>query len=229
MRRLYPDPAESVTVADAYADPSRAAHDGRPWVYLVMIASADGATAVDGVSGPLGSPADKAVFATMRDNADMVLVGAATARAEHYGPPKRAGLRIAIVTRKLDIDWSSPLMKSDQVLVVTTEAAGPVPEHVPTVRAGERDVDLAAALAELHRRGANVVMAEGGPSINGQLIVQGLVDELALTLSPALIAGDSARVAHGGLTALTRLSLVQVLEEDGSLFLRYRAQASGSR
>ena len=86
MRRLYPEPLDSITVSEAYSDPSRAPHDGRPWVYLVMIASADGATAVDGVSGPLGGPGDKAVFATMREQADMVLVGAGTARAEHYGP-----------------------------------------------------------------------------------------------------------------------------------------------
>ena len=229
MRRLYPDPAESVSVADAYADSSRAAHDGRPWVYLVMIASTDGATAVDGVSGPLGSAGDKAVFSTLRANADMVLVGAATARAEKYGPPKRADLRIAVVSRALEIDWDSALMRSDQVLIVTTETAGPVPDHIPTIRTGEQDVDLAAALTELHRRGANVVMAEGGPSINGQLIAQDLVDELALTLSPALVAGTSARVAHGPRTAFEKLSLVHVLEEDGALFLRYRTQASGSR
>ncbi len=65
--------------------------------------------------------------------------------------------------------------------------------------------------------------------MNGQLIAQGLVDELALTVAPAVVAGESARVAHGAPTALTGLSLVHVLEEDGSLFLRYRVQASGSR
>ncbi len=229
MRRLYPDPSDSISIADVYADPSRTAHDGRPWLYLVMIASADGATAVDGASGPLGSAGDKAVFSTLRDKADMVLVGAATVRAEHYGPPRRADLRIAVVSRALDIDWESSLMTSDRVLIVTTETAGPVPDHIPTIRTGEHDVDLAAALRELHRLGADIVMAEGGPSISGQLIAQGLVDELALTLSPALVAGTSARIAHGPLTVFTNLSLVHVLEEDGTLFLRYRTQASGSR
>ena len=81
----------------------------------------------------------------------------------------------------------------------------------------------------MHRDGVNVVMAEGGPSLNGQLIARGLVDELSLTVAPALIAGASARIAHGTATTLTGLSLVHVLEEDGSLFLRYRSQASGSR
>ena len=72
-------------------------------------------------------------------------------------------------------------------------------------------------------------MAEGGPTLNGQLIAGGLVDELSLTVAPALVAGTSARVAHDPATTLSGLSLVHVLEEDGSLFLRYRAQASGSR
>ena len=56
--------------------------------------------------------------------------------------------------------------------------------------------------------------------LNGQLIERGLVDELALTVAPSLVGGDSARVAHGDRSALTGMSLVHVLEEDGSLFLR---------
>jgi len=229
MRRLHPDPVGAVTVEEAYADPSRAPHDGRPWVYMCMISSADGATSVDGRSGQLGGAGDHAVFATLRQNADVVLVGASTARAERYGPPKRKDLQIAIVTRSLDIDWSSDLMRSGQALIVTTEDAGPVPDDISVIRVGRSDVDLAAALRLLHDRGARVVMAEGGPSLNGQLVTGGLVDELALTLAPALVAGRSARVAHANLAVLTEMSLVHVLEEDGSLFLRYRAQASGSR
>ena len=72
-------------------------------------------------------------------------------------------------------------------------------------------------------------MAEGGPSLNGALVAAGLVDELCLTVSPHLVAGTSARVAHGAVSALSRLALAHVLEEDGWLFLRYVAQASGSR
>jgi hypothetical protein len=58
----------------------------RPAVRLNMIASIDGATAVAGVSGGLGGPADQALFAVLRSQADVVLVAAGTVRAEHYGP-----------------------------------------------------------------------------------------------------------------------------------------------
>ena len=229
MRRLHPDPRDPVDVAEAYDDPTRAPHDGRPWLYVCMIASADGATAVGGRSGELGGPGDLAVFAALRGYAELVLVGAGTVRAERYGPPKRADLRIAIVTRSLDVDWKSDLMRSGQALIVTTERAGDVPAGVDVIRAGEEHVDLGAALRVLHGDGVGVVMVEGGPALNGQLVQRGLIDELALTIAPALVGGDSARVAHADRSALTGLSLVHVLEEDGSLFLRYRAQASGSR
>jgi riboflavin biosynthesis pyrimidine reductase len=229
MQRLYPEPRSPVDVVQAYADPSRAPHDGRPWIYVCMVASADGGTAVEGRSGALGGAGDRAVFTALRSHADMVLVGAGTARAEQYGPPKRADLRIAVVTRSLHVDWESALMRSGQAVIVTMEDAGDVPSYVPVIRAGRGDVDLGTALRHLQGDGAHVVMAEGGPTLNGQLIARGLVDELCLTVAPALIAGDSARVAHGDASTLTGMSLVHVLEEDGSLFLRYRAQASGSR
>ena len=66
---------------------------GRPWVLVNMVASIDGATAVDGRSGGLGGPGDKAVFHALRAVADVILVGAGTVRAEHYGPaaPRRRG------------------------------------------------------------------------------------------------------------------------------------------
>ena len=229
MRRLHPDPRDPVSVAEAYTDPTRRRSHGRPWVLMCMIASADGATSVDGRSGPLGGGGDRSVFATLRDLADVVLVGAGTARDERYGPPRREGLRIAIVTRSLRLDWDGALMRSGRAIVVTSETAGPVPDGMPVVRAGDDDVDLALAVQHLGALGAGVVMAEGGPSLNGALVAAGLVDELCLTVSPHLVAGTSARVAHGAVSALTRVALAHVLEEDGWLFLRYVAQASGSR
>jgi riboflavin biosynthesis pyrimidine reductase len=158
-----------------------------------------------------------------------VLVGAGTARDEDYGPPRREGLRIAIVTKSLRLDWDSELLQSGRAIVVTAETAGVVPDGIPVVRAGHDEVDLALAVQRLGALGARIVMAEGGPSLNGTLVAEGLVDELCLTVSPHLVAGSSSRVAHGNLAALTRLSLAHVLEEDGWLFLRYVADASGSR
>jgi riboflavin biosynthesis pyrimidine reductase len=219
MRRLLPPPVETVDDIEAvYSDPRRRPLDGRPWVLANMICSADGATAREGRSGGLGSPADRAVFAALRRLADTVLVGASTVRQEGYGPPKKPGQRIAVVTKSGDVDWSAALFTSGAGLAVLPHAAAAVP--VDTIRAGEEEVDFVAALAALGERGAKVVLAEGGPVVIGQLAAASVLDELCLTISPLLLSGNAARVAHGP-AADDALELVDVLEEDGFLFLRY--------
>ena len=230
MRQLWPFPLASVDPAAAYAEDDRSVHpDGRPWVLVNMLSSADGATAVEGRSGALGSTGDKAVFAAIRAVADVILVAAGTVRAEGYGPP-RTGARLAVVSRAVDLDPSLRLFADaapDRRPWLVTTAAAVVPDELrpaldDVIVAGDAVVDAGRAVNELAARGARCVLCEGGPSLNGQLIAAGMVDELCLTLAPMLAAGDSARVAHGPPAApLAHLGLARVLEEDGYLFLRY--------
>src|SRR6185369_13969492 len=84
MRLLFPSPADPVDPVAVYADLPTA--DGRPSVRLNMIVSVDGGTSWNGVSGSLGGPADKALFAVLRSLTDVVLVASGTMRAERYGP-----------------------------------------------------------------------------------------------------------------------------------------------
>src|SRR5207253_3568742 len=65
------------------------------------------------------------------------------------------------------------------------------------VIAGPDSVDLAEAVRALGDRGFRSVLAEGGPSLNGQLAAAGLLDELCLTLSPKIVGGDSRRILTG--------------------------------
>ena len=62
MRKLLPEPADEVDLAGLYADVERRRPPDRPWVLVNMVATADGATAVDGRSGPLGGAPDRQVF-----------------------------------------------------------------------------------------------------------------------------------------------------------------------
>src|SRR3954447_14034292 len=86
LRRLYPEPGE-VAVEDAVAGLRLAEHapDGRPYVIDNMVATADGRAAIEGRAGPIGSEADREMFLRLRTQADCVMVGAATLRAERYG------------------------------------------------------------------------------------------------------------------------------------------------
>ncbi len=188
----------------------------RPWVGLCMVTSIDGAAALEGTSGGLSSPTDHAVLLALRQAADMVIVGAGTVRAEGYGVPSKAGLRIGVVTATGRVDPSRPLFTSGAGFLITTEEA---PDHgIHAVRAGRGRVDLAMALATLD---ADFVQAEGGPTLNAALLDADLVDEVNLTLSPALVGGVSTRLATGASDVMHRMQLVHVCEQDGFVFLRY--------
>jgi riboflavin biosynthesis pyrimidine reductase len=232
VRQLLPLPLDPVDPVSVYGDPPVA--DGRPSVRLNMIASVDGATAVAGVSGGLGGPADRRLFSVLRSLADAVLVAAGTVRAENYGP---ATLPIAIVSRSCQLDWGSPLFTEARFRpVVVTVADAPAAnraragEVADVVLAGTDDVDLRVALAALAERGARSVLAEGGPSLNGQLAAAGLLDELCLTVSPVLVGGDAKRILHGAGAAVSpSLELCSVCEDNGFVFLRLRPTAAGPR
>lgn len=183
---------------------------GRPWVIVSMITSVDGATAVGGRSGTLGNEVDRAIFRLARASADVVLVAAGTVRAERYRPVEPPQ-QLAIVTRSAP--GSVDLGPADQL------AGAPTTTLVTPAQAGQ-DVDLAAALARWPER---VVLCEGGPSLNGALLQAGLVDEVFLTLSPRLIGGESARLAHGpGEADSSAWELRHLLTDQGFVFLRYR-------
>jgi riboflavin biosynthesis pyrimidine reductase len=208
--------ADVVDLEQAYTPtPTSPRPDGRSWVLLNMIASLDGATVIDGRSGGLGGPADRTIFALLRTMADVILVGASTVRAEGYGPPKKSGQRVAVVSRSGRLDWSSALFTSGAGVAVLPIDGPDVP--APAIRAGDGSVDLAAALPQLEGR---IVLCEGGPTLNGQLLVAGLVDELCLTVAPVLVGGGAKRIVAGP-EAPTEMRLVHVLEDDGFLFYRY--------
>ena len=241
MRRLLPAAAEEVDLAEAYAVPDAAGRT-RPFVRCNMISTLDGAIAVQGRSGMLGGPADRRVFQTLRAQADVVVVGAGTARAEGYGPARldpdlrrrrTAGGKppvppIAVVTRSGDLDWASPFFTEaeERPIVFATahalSAAGaPAAGVAELVVAGEERVDPGRVLAHLHGQGRRSVLLEGGPGLNADFVAAGLLDELCLTLAPRLVAGSGPRVLAGPeLPRPLDLGVVGLLEEEGFLFYR---------
>ncbi|MFG6191176.1 pyrimidine reductase family protein [Nonomuraea sp. JJY05] len=242
MRRIYPDIQDNPDIAQAYAYP-----EGRPWLRLNMVASADGAAWLKGRSGGLSSSGDKRIFQTLRGLSDVVLAGAATVRKEGYGPvPPRDSwgeLRvgrpevppIAVITRSLDLDLDHELFTAapSRTIVITCEAAPDerrkaAARHSDLIVAGGESVDMALAVTELHARGLTRILCEGGPRVNAQLSAQDLVDELCLSISPLLLGGGAARILNGE-AAQVSLRLSQVLEEEGVLFCKYDREQSHDR
>ncbi|GAA4762441.1 pyrimidine reductase family protein [Citricoccus nitrophenolicus] len=217
---------------------------GRPWVRFNFVSSADGAATLDGLSGGLGTAADRRLFSLLRRPADVLLIGAGTVRAEGYSGElvtaedrawrETRGLPghpvIAVVSGSLDLDPEGEFLRTAPVrpLVFTTAGADSgrrraLEEVADVVDCGREQAEPARIRAELAARGHRLVHSEGGPTLFGSFAAAGEADELCLSLSP-LAAGPSARRIMGGpgLPEATTLHLVGLLEESGALFLRYR-------
>jgi riboflavin biosynthesis pyrimidine reductase len=192
----------------------------RAFVRLNMVSSADGGSALAGVSGGLGNRDDHAVFAALRGRADAVLVGMATVVSEHYRAPSRSDLQIFVVAHDADVSGDPALFASGRATLVLPDDAGPAPAGVPSLRAGTAGrVDLRKVATML---AGKVLMMEGGPTLAGLMVSLGLVDELFLTVSPRVIAGTSPRVVHGLDADPTPWQLEHgFVDEQGFLFLRY--------
>src|SRR5665811_436383 len=65
------------------------------WVRANMISSLDGGATDDGKAGGLAGPGDRALFARMRQEADVILVGASTVRIENY-----SGAQMSVAQRQ---------------------------------------------------------------------------------------------------------------------------------
>ena len=104
-----------------------------------MVATADGAASLNGVTQGISSDTDRRVFALLRTLCDVILVGASTVREEKYKPARPQELwshlrdgrpptpPIAVVTGRLDLDPDSPLITAApayaRTIVITTASA----------------------------------------------------------------------------------------------------------
>jgi riboflavin biosynthesis pyrimidine reductase len=139
---------------------------------------------------------------------------------------------IAVVSARLDLDPASRLIATAppyaRTIVITTAEAPPerraeLAERADVIVAGRETVDLAAAIDALADRGHRRLLTEGGPHLLSQLVAADLLDELCLTVGPAL-AGPAANRIVAGTTSPARplpLALAHVLEDSGFLLCRY--------
>lgn len=239
------DLAAADRLAEVYAHPGTGAGGRAGFIRANMVASADGAAALDNRSGGLSSADDRRLFHVLRNLCDVVLVGAQTVRTEGYGPakadPALAGLRqqaamgpvppIAVVSASLDLDPASALFAEAQArtLVLTVAAAPrerrdrlePVADLLE-VDDGHGRLDPDRLVSTLVGRGFPRILCEGGPTLLGSLVAAGRLDELCLTVAPLVVGGDALRPLRGVLPRPAWADLTGVVESEGWLFLRYR-------
>ena len=226
----------------------------RPVLYANFVSSVDGVVAIAGdaesgrvVSG--GNEPDRFIMGLLRATADAVLIGAGTFRhagralwrPESIYPPaaelfaelrRHLGLPpqplLVLVTESGNIDPEQPALQD--CLIVTTPRGdhhlrGKVPRGARIVVLDVERIGGVALLGCLHANGLHVVLTEGGPSLIGQLLEEGLVDELFLTTSPKLFgrkSGDERKSLVEGVDLSGRsLNLLSVRRHESHLYLRY--------
>ena len=244
MRSLVPPGDRDLSdedLEDLYGCPGPGRH-----VRANFVMSLDGAIEVEGQTETLGSEGDHRVFATLRSLADVVLVGAETARRENYGParltPERRQRRerrgqerppaIAVVTARAALDPAARLFSGGPddpaPIVLTCEDADPqrrqaLAEVADVVICGQHTVDPAIALSALSGRHLDRILCEGGPSLMTQLVAAGLIDELCLTVAPLMAGpGHKTLTAGGAFARPVSLRLERLLEAEGALLAQYR-------
>lgn len=223
-----------------------------------FVSSLDGVVALPnaGESGSVisgASEADRFVMALLRACAGTVVIGAGTFRrtpgafwhAAHVFPAladafadlrKQLGLTptplLVVVTASGALDTSAPALQD--ALIATTPAGekhlrATLPAHARLVTLGTEVVPLAALLELLRSEGLRRVLTEGGPTLVGELMQTGLLDELFLTVSPRLYgrhpADGKKSLIHGVDLDGRALELASARRHGSHLFLRYRTAA----
>ncbi|MFH8249881.1 dihydrofolate reductase family protein [Microbacterium sp. B2969] len=201
------------------------------FVRLNLITTITGATAgADGTSETITSRTDRYVLGGIRRNADVVVVGAQTVRAEGYLLPKTA--RLAIVTSSGDLgdgrlsaegrDDRPPAIVLCPVsrVDVVRDGIRDAPAEVWGVAAESDQLTPRAIVDALRGRGLRRIVCEGGPALATQFVEAGVVDEICVTVSPVLEATGHPFI---GPAARIESSVAGMLVDDaGFSYLRLR-------
>lgn len=174
---------------------------GRPWLTLKLAATLDGRIATaTGESRWITGPAARAHVHLMRAEADAILIGAGTARADDpnldvrlEGLSHRAPIRV-VADSGLSMTANSKLAQSATEVApvwrLCREGAAGWGDLLPVAATADGRLDLSAALTELGTRGITRVLCEGGGTFAAALLQAGLVDELVWIGAGSVLGAD---------------------------------------
>ena len=219
----------------------------RPFVYVNMAATVDGKiTSADREYPRLTSTHDRETMDRLRAEADAILVGAGTARADNpalhvrseemrsyrrsLGKPE--SLDRVLVSASLDFGRDSRFFADDGGTRIVATVDGAPAERLAALegraevwRLGSERVDLVELLQRLESRGVERLLVEGGGELNWAFLEQDLIDELYVTIAPCLLGGRDAPTLLEGrglkMAGQTRLKLIDLHREQDELYCRW--------
>ncbi|MFJ7497494.1 bifunctional diaminohydroxyphosphoribosylaminopyrimidine deaminase/5-amino-6-(5-phosphoribosylamino)uracil reductase RibD [Streptomyces sp. NPDC097727] len=198
---------------------------GRPYVLWKYAATLDGRiAAADATSRWITSPESRADVHRLRAEADAVVVGSGTARADDPQLGVR-GIEGAVQPLRVVVDTGAGVVRpgarvlddtAPTLIAVADDAdARHLPEEavlrLPRAAAGP-GLDVPALLAALHGRGIRSVLLEGGPTLAGAFVAAGTVDKVVGYLAPVLLGAGPAALADAGISTITDALRLDVTE-----------------
>ncbi|MGC5344689.1 bifunctional diaminohydroxyphosphoribosylaminopyrimidine deaminase/5-amino-6-(5-phosphoribosylamino)uracil reductase RibD [Streptomyces sp. DT171] len=199
--------------------------EGRPYVLWKYAATLDGRiAAADATSRWITSPESRADVHRLRAEADAVVIGSGTARADDPQLGAR-GVEGAVQPLRVVVDTDATAVRPGaRVLDDTAPTLIAVAPDADTARLPAEAVlrlpraatgpglDLHALLAALHGRGVRSVLLEGGPTLAGAFVAAGTVDKVVGYLAPALLGAGPAALADAGISTISQALRLDVTE-----------------
>jgi diaminohydroxyphosphoribosylaminopyrimidine deaminase/5-amino-6-(5-phosphoribosylamino)uracil reductase len=205
----FADGAEAAAARLAVQPFRKHARTGLPLVTLKSAVSLDGFTATAGGDSRWISGAEsRALVHRWRGESDAIAVGIGTALADDplltardVDDPGavRQPARVVFDSRlRLPLDAALVSSTDEAPLLVFTDSVAAHPDRADALRAagadvvalaGTREERLAAALAELGRRGVTSLFVEGGAELAGSLLAAGAVDQVRVFVAPVVLGG----------------------------------------
>lgn len=201
---------------------------GRPYVRWKYAATLDGRiAAADSTSRWITSAEARADVHRLRAEADAVIVGSGTMRADDphlavRGTEDTDGvnqpLRVVVDTNAAAVKPGARVLDdaAPTLIAVAEDAdaahlaeAGADVVRLPRAATG---LDIHALLAALHTRGVRSVLLEGGPTLAGAFVAAGVVDTVTGYLAPVLLGAGPAALADAGITTITEALRLDVTE-----------------
>lgn len=198
---------------------------GRPYVLWKYAATLDGRiAAADGTSRWISSPESRADVHRLRAEADAVVVGSGTLRADDPHLAVR-GIEGAVQPLRVVLDTHATVRPTARVLdgaaptliAVAENLDAAATRHLAGVELarlpyGKDGISVDALLSELYRRGIRSVLLEGGPTLAGAFVAAGAVDKVVCYLAPVLLGAGPAALADAGIATLTEALRLRITE-----------------
>ncbi|MFC8510127.1 bifunctional diaminohydroxyphosphoribosylaminopyrimidine deaminase/5-amino-6-(5-phosphoribosylamino)uracil reductase RibD [Streptomyces sp. NPDC057411] len=194
---------------------------GRPFVRWKYAATLDGRiAAADGTSRWISSPESRADVHRLRAEADAVVVGSGTARADdpHLAVRGIEGaeqpLRVVVDTEATAVKPGARVLDAaaPTLIAVAEDAETSLPDVLRLPRAAGGGLAVDALLDALHTRGVRSVLLEGGPTLAGAFVAAGAVDQVVGYLAPVLLGAGPAALADAGIGTIAEALRLHVTD-----------------